>query len=267
MYRQVSQQKAVKRRASLKQSSSKKARIESTAALRGGMLKLLNSQRELKKAVYTKSEFQIQKGIDSALELHKIMPEVPQGTGENQRLGNAIRCMKVVIRGYLRYEGNPADGNHQTATVRNLIFEQLGVDSRQMLDNATVFQFNNLLEPSGPYTGTPIQNITPLNSSAFKTFRDTKHVVTQELATAAGGAVDSQTNGRQNFQEFTCTISFGQYGRKLTYKTSGEDDAENFPYVMGNSQNIAGINALCQNTTGAPAILMGYTSVVDFYDS
>lgn len=240
-----------------------------TSALRGAMLRTINSQRETKVATLKVNEFYMQHGVTNKSDLQNIMPEIPQGINEYQRLGNTIRVQKIVVRGYYRVSGVPSLDASQHVSIRHMIFQQYGADSTALIDDAS-FDTNNLLEASSPYLGTPMNNLTPLNGSAFKVHTDKRLTLVQQSQAGAPAITEEPafpTAGAKGFKDFVFTISFGPAGRKLTYRTGGSDIPENFPYVMAASQNTLGVASQALNVTGNPLINMSYHSTCYFHDS
>lgn len=240
-----------------------------TTAMRSAMLRTINSQRETKVATLRVSEFYMNRGITNKSDLQNIMPEIPQGTQEYERLGNTIRVAKVVVRGYYRVSGVPSTAQSQHVSIRHMIFQQYGADSTALIDDSS-FDTNNLLEASSPYVGTPMDNLTPLNGSAFKTHTDKRETLVQQSQASAPAITEQPafpTSGSKGFKDFVFTINFGPAGRKLTYRTSGSDIPENFPFVMAASQNTQGLSSQAINVTGNPLINMSYHSTVYYHDS
>lgn len=263
----------ITRKVSFSRGSRSKAvtgRRTDTTRMRSAMLRTINSQRETKIATKRINEFYMDTGLTSKTQLLDIMPVISQGVNEYERLGNTIRVSKVVVRGYYRCSGVPSLESSQHISIRHLIFQQYGADSTAVIDESS-FDANNFLENSTPYTGTPMNNLTPLNASAFRTHTDKRLTLTQQRQNASSTIVNEQpafpTAGSKGYQDFVFIINFGPSGRKLTYRTSGSDVAENFPFVMAASQNIQGVANPALNASGNPLINMSYHSTVYYHDS
>lgn len=244
----------------------KKAGPRPSAQLRSMMLAQINKQSELKIAMASYPEFTVQKGVSLKSELQPLMPTISQGVNEYQRLGNSIRAKKLTIRGYVRTSGVPSAQSHQWADVRQIIFKAVGADSHE-LENGDGFEISEFLEPSVAYTGTPLQNLTPLNGSMYKSFYDKNTTLVQSVSnntTALTPAYPTAIGTK--YEPFTIVINFGKAGKKLTYSNAGDSECRGFPYTMALSQNVQGIDTPAMNTTAVGLIKCSYTSTLEFFD-
>ena len=192
------------------------------------------------------------------------MPAIPQGSGTYDRLGNNIRLMKLVVRGIYMYRGTaPADADAQTLSIRQLILKQRDASADRVLGGA--YEPNNLLENSQPFLGTPMNVITPVNKNAFACAYDDTFKLTKALsnpaATGVVGYTHTATADNNLYKDFEIVLTFGKTGKKLEYKTSGEQQPSNFDYFMADSANELGFNSYSEQIT------MNYHSTAYYFDS
>jgi len=204
------------------------------------VMRIINNTRELKVATMnTHSNQNVIKGI-LGTGLQRIMPEINQGNGEYNRVGNTIRLMKLVVRGYYEVVFPVSSYADQRLQLRQFILKQKGCGARMLLDDPGNFSQNNLLENSQPYTGTPMNFCTPVNKGAFVARRDRRWTLKTGIQSA--DPTNNQQVGNKTFVYFTHTLTFGKNGKKLTYKTAGETDSEQFDYVLADSVNQMGLD-------------------------
>jgi len=230
------------------------------ANLRKRVLSIINTQRENKCAIFTSANQVVTVGMQSQADLQRLFPDIPQGAGSNNRIGNTITMTKMVIRGY--YEVNLPVSNYsdQRLQLRQLINSQKGCKSaRAILDNTADYLHNNLLEPSAPYTGTPNEYMTPINRDAFSPRRDRRW--TLKTGIQSSDPTNNQVSGTRSFVYFNHTLTFGK-GKKLFFKTGGETEAENFPYFLSDS-----VNQLGFNTAPITSVLRTITCACYYFDS
>jgi len=228
--------------------------------LRERVLKIVNKQRENKCAIYEVANGVVPTGMNVQANLQKLFPDIGQGGASHQRIGNTITLTKLVIRGY--YEVNLPVSNYsdQRLQLRQLINSQKGCKSARALLNGTAdYLHNNLLEPSSPYMGTPNEYMTPINKTAFSCRRNRRW--TLKTGIQSSDPTNNQVSGTRSFVYFTHTLTFGK-GKKLFYKTDGEDEPENFPYFLSDS-----VNQLGFATAPITSVLRTMTCSAYYFDS
>jgi len=193
------------------------------------------------------------------------MPTIGQGVNENQRLGNSIRAKKLTIRGFIRTYGVPIAQVHQWVDVRQIIFKAVGADSHE-LENGDGLEINQFLEPALKFSGSPIENLTPLNKNMYKAFYDKSSTLVQSTTTENALTPAFPTALGTKYLPFNIVINFGAKGKKLTYSVSGDTECRGFPYTMALSQNVQGQQTLATDIAGGGLVRCTYTTSLEYYD-
>jgi len=228
--------------------------------LKTRVLSIVNKQRENKCAILQSSDQLVQQGMTTQALLAKVMPEISQGTGQQNRIGNTITLTKLVIRGFYEVILPVTSYADQRIQLRQLINCQKGCKSaRALLEGDADYNGNNLLEPSAPYTGTPAEYMTPINRDAFSPRRDRRWTLKTGIQSA--DPTNNQQVGSKTFVYYVHTLTFGK-GKKLFYKTAGENDAENFPYFLSDSVNQMGLD-----DAPSTSVLRTMTCAAHYFDS
>merc|ERR1711903_262560 len=102
--------------------------------------------------------------------------------------------------------------------------------------------------------------MTPVNKDAFTLRRDRRW--TLKTGIQSSDPTNNQVSGNKTFVYFTHTLTFGK-GKKLFYKTAGEDEPENFPYFLADSVNQLGFDTAPFTTT----VLRTMTCSAYYFDS
>jgi len=164
-------------------------------------------------------------GISSSGDFIDILPTILQGTAENNRIGSAIRPIKLVIRGYVSYVTNSfASGivDARMLGVRLFCFS----DKTQpcYTTNLSAGSNYNILDQGGSsaaFTGTITNYLTPHNSDQFKFYADKSWVMLKPFGTT-NNTTPSPTNAipawnSTVFRPFTITIKSSQMPATLKY--------------------------------------------------
>lgn len=122
-------------------------------------------------------------GITANADYIAILPSIAQGTGQNARIGNEIKPLKLVIRGHIIYDTLDANllADARMLGARLFCFQ----DKATKTYNNNIYNFQ-LLDDGGSsvtFTGTAINFITPHNSQQFKFFADRKYKILKPFGT------------------------------------------------------------------------------------
>lgn len=112
-------------------------------------------------------------------DVYSLLPQVPLGTDDYQRIGDAIQPRALYVKGDIGLN-TPDQTNNKALIARVMILEQRDIKS----DNNLIasFQVNALLKVNDPSTGiidkpydtAPYNNIMPINKTLFKVHYDRK---------------------------------------------------------------------------------------------
>lgn len=120
--------------------------------------------------------------ISSTADVYPLLPEVPQGTDDWQRIGSRIKPAYLLVNVKIQYVGDTV-GNSVPAlyasTARLMIVENKSFrSSTQAVAN---FAPNKLLDDrvgtsvTHTYTGAPADNFAPINTDIFKVHHNSLH--------------------------------------------------------------------------------------------
>lgn len=153
-----------------------------------------------------------------------VLPPISSGTGQNQRVGAAIKPLKLVIRGYVAYR---TDGNQGARMIGTRMF----CFSDKTVSNYTVGTSagpNYRILDGGAggelFNGSVMNYITPHNTDAFKWYSDKKHAMLKPFGytNSLGGTASSDMTAMDKslYKPFTITIPIGKLPSTLKYEES-----------------------------------------------
>lgn len=110
--------------------------------------------------------------IGSAGDRLTILPSISQGTAQNQRVGNTIKPLKLVIRGYVAYNAQQSGANIDARMlgVRYFVYQDKTVKS--YANPVNNWQMLDLGGTSGTFDGTVINFNSPHNNDMFNFYAD-----------------------------------------------------------------------------------------------
>lgn len=166
-----------------------------------------------------------------------ILPSVGQGLTQSNRIGNAIKPLKLVLRGYVAYNTNASSAFSDARMLGGRLFvyqDKLVKNYNNAIDN---FQLLNLGGTSGTFDGTVLNYLAPHNNEMFKFFADKRMKFLKPFGQTSNGA-PSSTNaitGMDNslFHPFTITLTQKHLPSVLQYDvTESTNNPVNFaPYL------------------------------------
>lgn len=225
----------------------RKPRVAPTKRMRKQILSVLKSQSEMKYA-YRQFSNNLSNNINSTTGVYHLEPSIPQGDKSYERTGNSIRLHKCVVTGYVNWKPNLFNAEHgqQQAHLNNsnvvklMILKQRSSNSGYAVVNtAGVFEFNNLLEDSQPYTGSVLNILQDVNRDAFIQKKRIDLHLSATVINNQAGSILSIDGTAGMWKKFTYTMRFGKAGKKIDFRTSGQTTGNNFPYFLTQtSQNI-----------------------------
>lgn len=202
-------------------------------------------QRIIHKDVETKQAFAslpstaFNSGITAVGDIQNLVPTITNGTGDNARIGDQIRGIKMVTKGAIVY--SPSLGSFGSYANSRLAVRLMVIQPRYMSDYATIYAnfsswSNALLKKGGTttgFSGTLSDLWAPINSDAIIKYYDKIHYIQGPYErTAVGGY---QMLGSTKF----FNISLKMRNKLLRYD--------------------ANVSTGLQPTNYAPVLLCGYT--------
>lgn len=157
--------------------------------------------------------------VSNSSECYPVCPPVPRGDEEYQRVGSKVRPRYLYVKGFVQYDKNYLDtaGFSQylpPATCRLMILSQRNLGSNGQIptdvDVNSLLKSNDLASP-GPfaYTGSLLDNVTPINKDTFKVHMDRKIKFNWNLHVSypgGGNSTDAMMAGNDRSKYFTARI-------------------------------------------------------------
>lgn len=132
------------------------------------------------KFVSTNGTTSFNQTISGPGECYPLMPRVPQGVDDYQRVGDKVRPKYLIVRGTVQYDISSLAGTDWMPpnTARVMILEQKNVpytgNVSSQVDTAHLLKDNNGTGVGRPYAGGPYDNLAPINTDTFKVYMDRK---------------------------------------------------------------------------------------------
>lgn len=211
-------------------------------------------------------------GINVSADCLSILPPIPAGTGQNNRIGHAIKPLKVVIQGYVCYHCDSAAPSVPNQDARMLGARLFCYEDKTIRSYAITPINFNLLNAGGAsanFTGTAIQWITPHNSDMFKFFADKKFKIlkpfgyTNNTAPTATNSITSFNNSM--FHPFKIVLGAKQLPSLLRF-----DDTESANYPVNFAPYLAlGYCDLLNKAADTTSVQLGmeYTATIYYEDA
>jgi len=153
-----------------------------------------------------------------------VLPQIAEGTAQNQRIGHQIKPIKLIIRGFVNFF-NPGANNIQACAVGARLFCYQDKATRSY--TSSVFN-NELLDIGGAgqaFIGNTIDYVLPHNNDQFTFYMDKKMKMykpfglmnTGSAILTAGGTPDMISVGSGLFHPFTITLTSKHLPAQLKY--------------------------------------------------
>lgn len=170
-------------------------------------------------AQYTFSAFN--STITSPADIIAIMPQIFQGAGQDQRIGNSIKPVAIIVRGYVTYYPASSTGNLDARMLGARLFCFQDKAVRSQANSDVNYNLLNLGGVSTNYTGTAMNWITPHNNDQFTFFADKKMRILKPYGYTNNVSPSTTTSitGMDNsmFHPFTIKIPASKMPSKLSF--------------------------------------------------
>lgn len=156
--------------------------------------------------------------ISSSSECYPVIPQITQGTGDHQRIGDKVRGKYLYIKGQIQYTDDYLNSLGTTlyvppVTCRVMILSQknikVGGDVPSRVDVAHLLKDNVGTGVARPYNATGWDNEAPINKDLFKVHMDKKvkfNFIRYNYFAGGGNATESQVVGNDRTKTFYCRI-------------------------------------------------------------
>lgn len=202
-----------------------------------------------------------------ASNIYNTLPQIAQGVGNNQRIGDIIRPQKLVIKGYVAIVADSVNTQAVALAARLFCFQDKSIKSSVDIAslNLNILDFGGV---STAYGATLRSQCTPHNNHMYDWYSDKKmsfHKATGTTnATALGGGVSSPSPVNQLFKEFTITLTKKDLPANLYYDST---ESNIFPV---NCLPVLALGYCDPMTTFTPTNFVlgfGWTSTLYYTDS
>ncbi len=218
----------------------KRRRVYPKMSFKKRVLSVIKGQSEMKLSRLSLANT-LSNNINATNGVFSLEPTISQGDATYERVGNSIRLHKVEIVGYINWKPDPTRAEHSTFNsiyncnniVRMAVLKQRSAGTGTGVANNTpsgLFEFNNLLENSEPYSGTLQNSLTDFNRDAFIVKKDMRIKMTGSSTYNAGVVTIDGTSDM--LKKVKYTIRFGKAGKLISYRTAGATTSTNFPYFL-----------------------------------
>jgi len=169
------------------------SKAKSSKAFIKKVQKIIHKDVETKQAYHIMAPTNFNSGIDAAGDAQRILPNISQGTGENNRIGNQLNAQNLVVKGCISW--SPSIGQFGTFANARLGVRMFIIQPRQYnyvndALNNTATWMPVLLQKGGvaaPFTGQINDLWAPLNTEAFIKYYDKVFMINGTYqATAVG---------------------------------------------------------------------------------
>lgn len=206
------------------------------------VLSVVKQQSEMKHARLSLANT-LSNNVNATNGIFSLEPQIPQGDATYEREGNSIRLHKVEIIGYINWKPDAARVEHATYNsvlnsnniVRMSVLKQRSSGSGTAVATNTpsgIFESNNLLENSEPYSGTLQNSLTDYNRDAFIVKKDMRIKMSGAATLSGNGTIIGIDSSSDMLKKVKYTMRFGKAGKLISYRTAGAQTSTNFPYFF-----------------------------------
>lgn len=209
--------------------------------------------------------------ISNANECYPMIPEITQGTGDFQRIGDKVRGKYLYVKGYVQLDSaylSQYSGVHYIPpfTVRVMCLSQknvkVGSEVGTRVDVAHLLKDNVATGTARYYDGDLLDNLAPINKDLFKVYMDRK--IKFSWINLGDSSVSGDSGfgvGQERTKYFTCRI-------KLPATMSFDDGNLNWPNNFAPFLCVGAVNddGTAKYTVGTP-FRCGWLSTAYFEDA
>lgn len=154
--------------------------------------RIINKNAENKESFTNISNVTFNSGINSAADIQWVVPDMTQGSADNQRIGHQIRARYLTVRGYVASNLTYTTSNQCRLGIRIMIVQPKPYPSADSVyDNATTWQAG-LLKKGGTttnFTGVTSDLMAPINRDLITVYYDKViYINTPYMITSEGSA-------------------------------------------------------------------------------
>lgn len=154
---------------------SSKRRPKVGKLLKRSIQEVINSNAEDKFAFKTITNVNYNSGIDNVTDLNFLLPQISNGTTDNARIGDQIKCHTFKIRGHILANLTFSQYSQCRIGVRMMVVQPKLYSSQSAIQGAAATWLATLLKKGGTtagFTGLVSDLYAPINNDAITTYYD-----------------------------------------------------------------------------------------------
>lgn len=181
---------------------------------------------ELKKLTAESSYTGFNPQISAGGDILNVLPQIPQGTNDGQRIGNKIKVQRIEIRGVITMTFPNTSTTYSKLGIRHMVLRKRAIGN---WINVAAGDLSTLVERgAGPsyYLGFIQDQLSEINKRSYAVGMDRKYNVTTPTVLTSTGTLDAPN--QTVTKRFRITLGKGM---TLKYET-GNSNPENWPWFM-----------------------------------
>lgn len=221
--------------------------------------KIIHKDAETKKQVYISSATAFNQMITTQADCLRLMPSIPQGTANSNRIANEIKLQELRVRGVLTFALNQTAIANTRIGVRLMVLRAKRFNDWNAGASDMATSNGRLLETQGQFDGSVQCFNTPINEDYYSVIVDKKFYFSQSQT--AGGATTEVWNSAKLF-DFKLPY---HSNRKLIYDDNYlSGDPTNYPYFM--CVGYVKLDGTASDVSTVSNLTLQYTSTVKYED-
>lgn len=223
--------------------------------------KIIHKDVETKVVTFNSNVTAFNQQINSTGDCLRLMPQIANGTAENQKIGNVIRLQSLNIRGVLTFTLGQTTAPTTRIGVRMLILKakRYGDWNAAATDFGT--NYTKLIEGSTlGFQGELSQFNSPINHDYFSVVADKRFYMSQSLQTASTAVADNR------FTTKFVNINVPYSRRNVVYDQDlSATEPVNYPYfmVLGYTK----LDGAASDAAGTTYLTFQYCATAKFEDA
>lgn len=211
----------VKRRGFSKRKLYRKKSTKISAPVRTYVNRAIRRNEETKMSSNQYGLTAFNSGVTANADLITVLPTIAVGTGQNDRIGNKVRPIRLEITGYVAYYTDSLTSNQDARMLGARLFCFQDKTTRSYANSIYNFNLLNLGGTGNNFTGTALNWVSPHNNEQFTFFHDKKFVVQKPFG-FTNNSTPSSTNAitgmdRSMFHPFRIVLTQKQLPAVLQY--------------------------------------------------
>lgn len=232
--------------------------------------KVISQLAETKQAFHNVNNVSFNSGINSAGDMNYCIPQIANGTGDSQRVGDILRAQKLTIKGHLTMSMNYQNLDSARIAVRMMIVQPRYASNIDYAAASTTW-LNCLLKKGGTttaFTGLISDLYSPINTDVVIKYYDKIHYLSLPLVQTSAGTTNVNTaytsDIRQTVKFFTKTFRFKN--KQLRYDSTFSSALYPMNYAPILLLGYSHLNGSSPDTVNTQ-VALNYNAILDYEDA